>query len=141
VTRSATVHLFLLLALTFIGCGKKKQPVSVGPGSLDFNLPLAGKYQLWRTSSQDVHISPRSYDRTTPMIPTKVVEIAWDNRFILAKREAIERLNQNTFDYWILDTSLPKVFGPFDESTFQFKRADLAVPEKLILKDVYSFRP
>jgi hypothetical protein len=71
------------------------------------------------------------------LFPTKVVEVAWDNRFIHAKREA----RNSQLDYWILDTSVPKILGPFDEATFLKKRSELSIPDKLVLKDVYSFRP
>ena len=44
------------------------------------------------------------------------------------------------FDYWILDVSIPKVFGPMGQQEFKDKRGELGVPESLSLKDVYSYK-
>ena len=51
-----------------------------------------------------------------------------------------EEPDPDVFDYWILDTSAPSVFGPFDLEGFRSKKRDLGIPESIILKPVNSFR-
>src|SRR5665213_2296891 len=51
----------------------------------DFAAPLVGNYQLVRTSAHQVTIVPiGAWGEGTPTIPSKVVEVAFDDRFILA---------------------------------------------------------
>jgi hypothetical protein len=136
-----------LLFLFFSACGGSG---GFGPGANDFSYALAGKYQLWRTSAHQVMIAP-TYTSETPIIPAKVIEVAWDSRFILAKRQELKRRSQSPndtymepldgqFDYWIIDVSGPTLYGPFDESAFRAKRREIAVPDSLHLKDVYAFK-
>ncbi len=98
-------------------------------------------------------ISPDVWSDGTPLIPTKVIECAVDRHLILAKRQGMKRRSPNNpndpmeepdpkvFDYWILDTSVPKVFGPMNLDQFKIKRLEFSVPEKITLKDVYDYRP
>jgi hypothetical protein len=138
--------LFVILIVWCIGCG------GFGPGLSDFDYPLAGNYQLNRTSSHEITITPKDgWTDETPIIRAKVVEVAWNDRFILAKRQGLkfrgsfpgdkyELPDPDKFDFWILDTQGPKLFGPFDESEFANKRNEMKISESLILKDVYSYR-
>ena len=98
-------------------------------------------------------IAPEAWNDSIPTIPTKVIECDADKRFIIAKRQGLKRRSPNNpndtyeepdtrvVDYWILDTSAPKVFGPLTLNEFNDQRKVLAVPSSLVLKDVYSFRP
>jgi len=72
------------------------------------------------------------------MVYTKVVEVAWDDRWILAKRQQLRM--DNVFDFWILDTKEKKLYGPINETSFAAKRKDLNVSAGLELKDVYSYK-
>ena len=78
------------------------------------------------------------WDEKTPVIPTKVVEVAWDERFVIAKQQIV-RLGEK-YQFWILDTTVPKIFGPFEESAFKEKRNELGISESLVLKDVYPYK-
>jgi hypothetical protein len=138
--RTASAFLLLVLAAA---C----EPL--GPGPEDFQYPLAGEYLLFRSSAEQIQISPESYGSKTPIIAPKVVEVAWSDRFILAKRQALKARGgfpgddlqvpvDGKFDFWILDTAAPKVYGPFDEPAFRARRAELGVPTGLRLKDVYA---
>ena len=72
---------------------------------------------------------------------------------MIAKRQGLKRRSPNNpndtyeepdplvFDYWILDTRTPKVYGPLTVEQFTAKITELNVPSSLRLKDVYSFRP
>ena len=124
-----------------------------GAGALDSSAKIAGDYYIHRTSSHQIMIAPETWNDSVPTIPTKVIECATDKRFIIAKRQGLKRRNpsdpNDTYeepdpkvtDYWILDTAVPKVFGPFTLNQFEDKRKTLGVPSKLTLKDVYSFKP
>ncbi len=122
-------------------------------GSADFRAKLAGEYSIYRSSSHQISITPEGWSDDTPIIPTKVIECAVDRHFILAKRQGLKRRNPNdpndtyeepdpnVFDYWILDTVAPKVYGPLDTAQYKSMRQELGVTESTELKDVYSFRP
>lgn len=161
--RPSWLSLFLCvlagLSLLLVSCGRMN--VEVGAGHLDFSAKLAGEYYLHRTSADRVSISPREYDLiSTPYIPDAVVECNSDGRFIIAKRQGLKRQGSdlalppghhdlehagdrdpNVFDYWILDTSTPAVFGPMDYTEFKSKRAQLGVAQPLEFKDIEEFRP
>lgn len=104
---------------------------------------------------------------STPAIPPKVVEIVWDKRFIIARQQnliyklskkpyneydAAKKIPPNTAyydypipdktssNYWIIDASIDKVYGPFDKSEFAKQRVALSVPDTLILKSVNSYK-
>ncbi len=55
--------------------------------------------------------------------------------------DTYEEPDPSAFDFWILDTSAPKVFGPMTQPEFDAKRQELGVAATIALKDVYSFRP
>ena len=121
----------------------------IGPGMQDFHAELCGDYLIWRSSANHIIISRRN---CVESIPTKVVEVGHDSRFIIAKRNELERRSPNNpddtymqptpdiFDYWILDTSIPKVYGPLTQEEFAQKRQELDIPDNVELKDVYEYR-
>ena len=135
--------------LGFVGC----EPVGFGPGVQDFVVRIAGDYSIQRTSAHQIQIAPDGWNDSTPIIPTKVIECNTDGRFVIAKRQGLKRRSPNNpndtyeepdplvFDYWILDTRTPKVYGPLTVEQFTAKITELNVPSSLRLKDVYSFRP
>lgn len=136
-------RMLAIVALVIVGV------TGCGPAQSDFMHPLAGDYVLGRTSAHQVAISPQSWTDDTPRIPSKVVEVGWDDRFILAKRQHLQRRGGSTtvgyeepiegkFDYWILDTQRPEVFGPFDEAEFGVKRKEFGVPDQIRLQNVDS---
>lgn len=141
----------LLGLLLLAGCDVPT--IAIGPGHADFSAKLAGGYFIHRTSGHQIMISPQGWSDETPVIPTKVVECAVERHLILAKRQGLKRRSPNNpndtyeepdptvFDYWILDTAAPKVFGPMSLDEFNAKRRELGVAETVGLRDVYSFRP
>lgn len=138
-----------------------------GPGALDYSYDVAGDYQLVRSSAHEIKVTPKSgWTEDTPIIPSKVVEIAWDKKFVIAKQQGLKRKypdnpdntymepDENVINYWILDTEKPygplnekeknllkpKIYGPFNKEQFKEQRSLLKVPEVLILKDVKSYK-
>ena len=126
-----------------------------GPGSADFGAELIGDYELWRSSSLHVTITPKGIvSQSSPMVPPKVLECGFDDRFILAKRQGVKRRNpddpQDTFeipdesvvDYWIIDTKKPpKAYGPLSEAEFASRRLKLGVSSSISLKSIDAYRP
>jgi len=122
------------------------------PGISDFSAKLCGDYYIHRTSAHQIHVSPMRWNDNTPMIPTKVIELGHDQRFIIAKQKHLKRRSPNNpkdtymepnpgvLDYWILDVTIPKVYGPFSSKEFYKKRIELKVPHDLKMKDVYKYR-
>jgi hypothetical protein len=145
----------LIVAVTFSllgGCDVPTTPI--GPGHADFSAKLVGDYFVHRTSANQIMIAPQVWNDSTPTVPTIVIECAIDRHLVLAKRQGLKRRSSNdptdhtygepdasVFDYWILDTSAPKVFGPMTRPEFDTKRSELGVPDAVALRDVYSFRP
>jgi len=137
--------------LLVIGCDIPM--IAIGSGYADFSAKLVGNYSVYRTSAHQIMVTPESWDNSTPVIPTKVIECAIDRHFVLAKRQGLKRRSPNNpndtyeepdpsvFDYWVLDTSAPRVFGPMTQHEFDAKRQELGVVATIALKDVYSFRP
>lgn len=137
------------LVIFLVGCG----PSGFGPGAQDFIVRVAGDYSIQRTSAHEIQIAPDVWNASTPIIPTKVIECNTDGRYIIAKRQGLKRRIPNNpndtyevpdpsvIDYWILDTTTPKVYGPLTLQQFKVKTTDIGVAPSLRLKDVYSFRP
>jgi hypothetical protein len=135
----------LLIALAFLsGCD-----FGFGPGLYDFKADLAGGYTLYRTSPDEIVIAGPSGDA----IPTKVVEIAHDQKFILAKQQHLRRRTPGSetdtyeepapgeYSYWILNLAPTTIHGPLDAKQFMTKRLELKVDPSLSLRDVYDYAP
>ena len=139
----------LVIVVVAAGCG----PIGFGPGLQDFSAALPHGYYIHRTSAHQITVAPQSWSPDTPTIPTKVVELDHDDRFVIAKQQLLERRSPgnpddtyelpkpNAFQYWILDLQLPKAHGPLTLDEFKAERTRLAVPAELALHDVYDFRP
>lgn len=112
------------------------------PGVSDFDFDVAEGYQLVRTSAHSVMITPKKvWTVGKDEIPPEVVRVAWNERFVIAERIPSKVEFSQALDYWIIDTSLSKVFGPFDPPTFAAQRITLGVPDTLALKSVSSCNP
>jgi hypothetical protein len=118
--------------------------VPFGPGLGDYEYDVAGGYTLYRTSSREVHVSPRGgWSERTPRIPPCVVGLAWDDRFVLAERQPLgerDGVPGSATDFWILDTPVSQAYGPLSKEDFGRKRAELGVPSSLHLQDPVSYR-
>lgn len=141
--------LLLVLALLLVAC----DPVTFGPGAADFSAPLPGDYFIHRTSAHQIMVAPSGWNASTPIIPTKVVELDHDDTFVIAKQQHLRRRSPNdpndtyeepdpeVFSYWILNVQTPEVWGPLTDDEFQDKRGKLGVDPLLSLHDVYDYRP
>jgi hypothetical protein len=67
-----------------------------GPGMQDFDCPVAGQYKLVRSSAHQITVVPaNAWSQNAPIIPAKVVEIVWDDTFVLAKQQQLRRRDSN----------------------------------------------
>jgi hypothetical protein len=138
---------FLLVCCVLVGCDP------FGPGASDFSASLPNGYFVHRSSAHQIMVAPQSWSSSTPIIPTKVVELDHDGTWVIAKQQHLRRRSpgnpQDTyeepdpgvFSYWILNTATPQVWGPLDQQQFAATRNELGVPGTLALQDVYNFRP
>lgn len=93
-------------------------------------------------------VTPSGYSSDTPIIPSKVVELGNDNRFIIGIQEHVKTtrqgfpvndLGETIYSYWILDTSGPKSYGPMTKDEFDSKRNELQVPKELTMTNPLSY--
>jgi Protein of unknown function (DUF3997) len=143
--------MFLLISIPFIliRCN-----VFMFHGNADYTYPVAGKYILVKSSANDVKIVPNSsYDANTPLIPSKVIEVAWNDKIIIAKQQGLKEKSKGSgymipddsiINYWILDTKGldiygPDIYGPFDKEHFIKERKNLKISDSLELKPVESY--
>lgn len=123
-----------------------------GPGMADYAYDVSGGYHVVRSSAHEIKVVPvNGWSDKTPIIPPKVVEIAWDEAFVLAKQQHLRRAypdNPNSsyeapvpgqYSYWILNVKLPAGYGPLNEAAFRAKRVELRVAESLTLRGVATY--
>ena len=95
-----------------------------GAGCSDFSEKVGNGYYYHRINSIDQIIAPKRWNDTTPIIPAKVVVYKITGRYVAAKREVIKEgkhvseMLTGKYDFWILDTLKPEVFGPMDKRDF-----------------------
>ena len=141
--------LFVGVGLLVFGCNG----LAYGPGVSDFSAELSNDYFIHHTSAHQIVVAPISFNDETPIIPTRVIEVGYDQNFIVAKQQLLERLNPDTpndgllapipdaFQYWILDFQAEKFHGPLTLEDYRSKRTTLGVPETIQLSSVYDYRP
>ena len=111
---------------------------SIGPGQFDYDYDVGnGSYTLHRTSAHSVTITPKNgYKSESEIIPEKVVEIAWNNQYVIAKQYGMKRKRPNrTYEipdetivnYWILDTENKIRYGSYTYEEFLIKLHELNI--------------
>lgn len=115
----------------------------LGPGWQDFTYDVGAGYVLQRTSPHEVIIRPTGPAYDKPTIGPKVVGLAWNDEFILARRQSLGpdlTPVDASFDYWILETRASRLRGPMDFEEFSRTRAELMVPANLRLQEPERYR-
>ncbi|WP_454054331.1 DUF3997 domain-containing protein [Clostridium sp. Marseille-Q7071] len=129
----------IMILILFCGCSSN--------GEFSINLP--NNYMVVKIEDNHVEIIPRDgYDENTPIVPSMVSEIAFDDVFILAKQKNIDDIendNKNVDEdkneyYWILNTKQLRGYGPFTKEEFESKKEELKIPKDLKLKKVESYK-
>jgi hypothetical protein len=115
----------------------------------DFDLKLIGGYRLARESRDSVEVYHES-DPKCLGVPRKVVQIALNNRLILAKQQELRPRADFPGDtllvpvpgkyyFWIIDTMLTNRLGPMSEPELREKLKTLS-ETNLVLEEVSKFR-
>ena len=103
--------------------------INLGPGVSDYEYKVGnGSYTLHRNSTDVIYIAPNNgYSSKTEIIPEKIVEVAWNNRYVIAKqygmkKESLDKTyeipDESIVNYWILDTEMKIIYGPFSYEEF-----------------------
>jgi hypothetical protein len=127
----------LIAAIVISGCA----------GIGDFEFDVCGGYKLTRSSAHAITIVKQGVGyQAGKYIPAKVVELAWDEQFVIAKQVAIintpdkgSRPDETTVGYWILDTAIHTAYGPYTLEAFEKNKQALGVSPGIVLKSVQSY--
>jgi hypothetical protein len=114
----------------------------VDPGAADYDYSLPGGFSVRSTSSHQVEIASQF---ALPGVPPKVVEIGWDNRFIVAKRQLLRDRGDfpgdnyqvpapDKYEFWIIDVTSTNRFGPLDEKALAERMEILGVPNTIKMR-------
>ena len=111
---------------------------NISPGVFDYEYKVGnGSYTLHRNSADVIYIAPNNgYSSKTEIIPEKIVEVAWNNRYVIAKqygmkKESLDKTyeipDESIVNYWILDTEMKIIYGPFlyEEFLLNVQKFDL----------------
>lgn len=146
--------LIILLGLSLHGCAELL-PASTGG---DFYMKLSGNYELEGTSPDNIFIKNNTVEVNGRRVDSKVIEIVWNDKYILAKRipftqeisgqfnnikETDEYLNtfkEEDMEYWIIEVESDKIYGALNKEDFINKKNELSIPNDMELKSVESYR-
>ena len=117
--------------------------------SRDIVIQLPNEYKYYCVSEHICKISLDNYSSDAAILPAKIIELAYNDRYVVAKQYGLElsapdyifsRPNKNEVYYWILDTEERTRFGPYDNlSEFEQKKTELNI-SSLKLKGVGSYK-
>ncbi|KEK25953.1 DUF3997 domain-containing protein [Bacillus gaemokensis] len=124
------ITLFAIILLT--GCSGNSNHSS---------YTINDEYELINTSGNAYEIFPKQDAiYATQYIPAKIVEIAWDDLYIIAK-QIEEKSDPNNPDagitnkqnehYWIIDMNNNRRFGPYSEKQFQEQKEAFRISKQL----------
>lgn len=143
----------IIIATFLSGC--KELVMGLGPGAQDYSYEVGTGYKLIRSSAHMIQILPVGGNDLTnpkPEINSKVVEIAWNERYVLAKQIGLKLQHpnnpNNTYEipdnsivsYYILDTVELRLYGGYTLEEFNKEKTTLEISEELILKDVNRYQ-
>ncbi|MDM5189729.1 DUF3997 domain-containing protein [Bacillus sp. DX4.1] len=105
------------------------------------------EYELVNTSGSAFELLPKQDAiYATQYIPAKIVEIAWDDIYIMVKQleeksdpnnpEATIANKQNEH-YWIIDVKNNRRFGPYNEKQFQEQKEAFRISKSLQTVETY----
>ena len=142
-----TLKLLLFLAIPLVSNFS-----CFGPGVRDFSTELTANYSIFRSSAHEIMITPNDgWNDKIAIIPSKVLRVNVYKNFIIAERQGLKRRSpndksdtykipdENTKDYWILDTSKNFVIGNLKFNSFKKKLDSLKIPSNIELIDVNEY--
>jgi hypothetical protein len=108
-----------------------------GIGRLLFSLS-SGEFSIHRTDHGDYQL----FHRNAGIIGGHVEGLAFDDRFILLKRNVCVPLRQpkhrltGVIEFWVVEVESGKRHGPYPEAEFATVRQRLSVPAALVLEPI-----
>ena len=142
--KTLIVMIIITLMITMLtGC--------FGPGAQDYEYEVGTGYKLHRISGHNIVVAPDGNWNEKPVIEAKVVQIAWDERYVIAKQLGLKRAypdnpnntykipDANVVKYFILDTVELKLYGGYGFDELLEQRKILEISDDLVLKDVNSY--
>ena len=138
------MRLFICLFVFVLSLGI----ISGCAGLADYEADLPGGYSIVRTSAHSVFIAPKTGEGNwgSNVNPTKVTEVLWDEKYILAKQLGLKDdpkssngyqiPEKQSVHYWILEYETGETTGPLNEEGFIEKRIEFQIADDVILKDV-----
>lgn len=106
-------------------------------GASDYTIDLTGGYSLLRGSADDVTIQPKISENNwnadpAKMVPAKVTEVGWNDKFIIAKQVKGEK----NYSFWMIQVDSKKVMGPLNDADLISKEEEYGIKNDIILKKV-----
>ncbi|PEY41496.1 hypothetical protein CN354_06705 [Bacillus cereus] len=105
------------------------------------------EYELIKTSGNAFELFPKQDAvYATQHVPAKIVEIAWDDLYIIAKQIEDKSdpnnpessiTNKQNEHYWIIDMNNNRRFGPYNEKQFQEQKEAFRISQQLQSVEVY----
>lgn len=122
--------LFISTVIILCGCA----------GATNFSIDLSEKYSIVSTSAHMVTIAPkREFGWGENLIPTEVIEVGWNQHYLVAKQRDIsnlegkelEDLNKGTMYYWILHMDSGKTDGPLNYDELMDKKMEYTISDAI----------
>ncbi|WP_128896667.1 DUF3997 domain-containing protein [Longirhabdus pacifica] len=121
--RMYVICLLITIAIILSGC----------PGVQDYEIDIGDGYFIERISSHVIVIT----EEHKYLIPEKVIEVGYNEEFIIAKQLGLmddpERSNsyqipnENDVRYWIVNKINKEIMGPLTNTNFEQKLTDLNI--------------
>ncbi|MFD0770879.1 DUF3997 domain-containing protein [Bacillus sp. CGMCC 1.60114] len=110
---------------------------------------VGDEYELINVSGNALELFPKTDALyASQYIPPEIVEIAWNDTYILAKQtEKIDDpnnpdasvTNQTTENYWIIDLKNNRRFGPYTKKQFEEQKQEFRIPKQVQLQNVKTY--
>ena len=118
-----------------------------------YDIKLPNGYSLISSSAHNLTLNKQIDENNwgEAIIPAEIVEIAWDDNYILTKQLGLKRRNPNNIDdtyeiqdeskvsYWILEIESGTVYGPLKDNEFAEKKKELSISTDTVLKNLYDY--
>ncbi len=108
-------------------------------GVSDYEINLPGNLSINRLSANEVNISPYEGDNVwgTPIVPTKVTHVGWDNRYIVAIQQEISETDN--MKYWIINIKTQETIGPYSKADYELRTKELLL-DNIEIKKLEEYR-
>lgn len=89
-----------------------------GPGVQDWTLSLTDGYEMWRINSQEIVLGRKENESLTPIVEADVIAYFMSGSYIGVQQTPTGAESGAGTNYYLLNTKLGSLYGPFDEAAF-----------------------